>query len=37
MWALKRNETNECAYKTKRDSDLKNKLMVARGKDWGKG
>ena len=30
MWALKRNETNECAYKTKRDSDLKNKLMVAR-------
>ena len=37
MWTLKRNDRNERTYKTERDSDLKNELMVARGKDWGKG
>ena len=37
MWTLKRNDTNERTYKTERDSDLKNELMVARGKDCGKG
>ena len=30
MWSLKRNNTNE--HKTERDSELENKLMVARGK-----
>ena len=30
MWSLRRNNTNE--HKTERDSELENKLMVARGK-----
>ena len=34
MWTLKRNDTNEHTYKTERD--LKNELMVARRKDWGR-
>ena len=29
MWDLKRNDTNELTYKTKRLTDLENKLMVA--------
>ena len=37
MWTLKRNDTNERTYKTEGDWDLKKELMVARGKDWGKG
>ena len=37
MWTLKRNDTNERTYKTEGDWDLKNELMVARGKDEGKG
>ena len=31
MWNLKRNDTNECTYKTERLTDLENE-MVARGK-----
>ena len=31
MWNLKINDTNELTYKTERDSDLENRLMVARG------
>ena len=32
IWNLKRNDTNELAYKTERDSDLENELMVTGGK-----
>ena len=32
MQNLKRNDTNEFTYKTKRLTDLGNKLMVAEGK-----
>ena len=35
--SLLRKYTHEFIYKTERDSDLENKLMVARGKRWGKG
>ena len=28
MWNLKRNDTNELPYKTEKDTDLENKLMV---------
>ena len=31
MWNLKINDTDELTYKAERDSDLDNKLMVARG------
>ena len=39
MWNLKRNDINELINKTKTDSHLENKLMVAgrRGKIRGKG
>ena len=36
MWNLKRNDTNEFTSKTERDSDLENKLMVTKGKRWGR-
>ena len=29
MWNVKRNDTDELTYKTERDSDLENELMVA--------
>ena len=34
MWNLKRNDTNELNYKT--ETDLENKLKVAREKDGEK-
>ena len=34
IWNLKRNDTNELNYKT--ETDLENKLRVAREKDGGK-
>ena len=38
MWNLKRNDTNELNLQNrKRLTDLENKLMVAGGKDKGKG
>ena len=33
MWNLKRNDTDELAYKTE-TQDLESELMVARGKGW---
>ena len=36
MWSLKRNNTNELTNR-KRFTDLENELMVARGKEGGKG
>ena len=33
MWNVKRNDINKLTYKTKKDSDLENKLMVAWGRD----
>ena len=36
MWNLKRIDTNELSYKTKRLINLENELMVARGKGEGK-
>ena len=32
-WNLKRNDTDELAYKTE-TQDLESELMVARGKGW---
>ena len=32
MWTLKRNDTNELIYKTERDPELEQELMIA----WGK-
>ena len=32
MWNLKRNDTNELTYKTKRLTDSENELMVTGGK-----
>ena len=39
MWNLKGNDRNEFTYKTERDSQTQNELMVAGvgGKDGGKG
>ena len=37
MQNLKRNDTDELIYKTERDSDLKNTVMVAGVKDERKG
>ena len=35
VWNLKKNsDTNELIYKTERDSDLENKLMVTKGETW---
>ena len=39
MWNLKKNNTNELLYKTKRLTDLENELMVTSGEveggiDW---
>ena len=36
MWNLKRSNANELTYKTEKDTDFENELMVAEGKD-GKG
>ena len=36
-WNLKRNDTNELTYKTERDTDLENKLMVAGWCSVGRG
>ena len=33
---LKRNDTDELTYKTEKDSQTKNELMIAGGKDRGK-
>ena len=33
MWNLKRNYTNKVICKTK--TDLQNKVIIVRGKDWG--
>ena len=35
MWHLKRSDTNELTKQ--KETDLENKLMVAGGKDKGKG
>ena len=32
IWNLKRNDTNELTYKTERDSDLENEVIVTGGK-----
>ena len=37
MWYLRKNDTNELAYKTKRLTDLKNELMVVGGVGERKG
>ena len=37
MQNLKRNDTDELIYKTERDSDLKNTVMVAGVRDVRKG
>ena len=37
MQNLKRNDTDELIYKTERDSDLKNTVMVAGVRDERKG
>ena len=37
MWYLRKNDTNELAYKTKRLTDLKNELMVVGGWEKGRG
>jgi len=37
-WNLKRSDTNELTYKAETDSqNLEKELVVARGKDGGKG
>ena len=36
-WDLKSNGTNEFTYKTERDSDLENNLMVAGGEQGQSG
>ena len=39
MWNLERNDINELTYKTERNSDLENELMVApgrRNREFGK-
>ena len=36
VWNIKRNDTNEVAYKTDRVTDLENEFMVAQGNDGGK-
>ena len=36
MWNLKRSNANELTYKTEKDTDFENELMVPEGKD-GKG
>ena len=37
VWNIKRNDTNEVAYKTDTVTDLENEFMVAWGNDGGKG
>ena len=34
MWNLKRNDTDELTYETKRLTDLENELMIGRGMGW---
>ena len=33
---LKKHDTNEYIHKTETHSDFKNKLMVIKGKGWGR-
>ena len=37
MWSLKRNDTKERTYKTKKLTDLGDELRIAGGGGWGKG
>ena len=36
MWNLKCG-TNELIYRTEKDSDMENRLVVAKGEGWGEG
>ena len=37
MWTLKRNYTNVLIYKTETDSDMENRLVVAKGEGVREG
>ena len=37
MWSLKRNDTKDLTYKTKKLTDLEDELRIAGRGGWGKG